>query len=717
MIKRIFAAMLCLVMTIAVFASCAAPKSENDKGAIINMYLSQEIYDFDPAYAYNNDAALKVVDLLFSSLFRIDEKGRLQNELAKSYVIDKVHNTMTITLDEKASWSDGTYISANDVVYTFKRVLTPEFSSEVACLLFDIKNARTVKNATSDLYIDDIGIFPIGEREIEITFEDGFTDYEGFLYNLASPALAPLREDLVVINEGDWAKKPGTMSCSGPFMIRKVSYDAADKGVVLERNPYYFREKDEKIDKSVTPYKIVIDYTKTAEEQYQMFLDGQIFYVGDIALSLRGGDIKDLQLTDALSTATIYLNENVFVGKNIKILDGENVSEPEEEILNDIKYITVTHKLYYTYYNHMTKEAYDEKYNGAPYEEIDSSKKKLTPMYYDVFSENSVRRTEVVDGQTVVYIDKYQEWRYKVEETVNGEKVVKHAVDIPDGYQIFANKDIRKAFSMVLDREAIAQKIVYAKAATAFVPNGIFGEDYNRKTDFRETAGDILDTKAQLNEAKALIPSDIVPADYEIELAVRENDEVHCAIADEVKAAWESLGFRVTINKVITSDNNEIGSTGEVSTDIRDDEFLEMYEAGSYTAIIVDIVASTPSAFSFLAPFATEFAGTAVDMNPNDGDVEHLYEVMGHRSGYKSDAYNEKIEAAFAATDKAERAKYLREAEKILLEDAAIIPVIFNQDAYVVSDELKKVESSFFNSRIFTSTKMKDYQKYLPVEE
>ena len=242
----------------------------------------------------------------------------------------------------------------------------------------------------------------------------------------------------------------------------------------------------------------------------------------------------------------------------------------------------------------MTAEDYAEKYDGAAYEEIDPSKKKFTPLYYEVFNKTSVTRTEVIDGQKVVYVDEYQEWRYKVEETVNGEKVIKYAVDIPDGYQIFANKDIRKAFSMVIDREAIAQKIVYAKAATAFVPYGIFGEDYNRKTDFRETAGAILNTKAQVDAAKALIPSDIVPSDYEIELAVRDNDEVHCAIAEEVKAAWESLGFRVTINKVTTTDNNEIGSTGEVSNDIRDDEFLEMYERGSYTAILVDIVASTP---------------------------------------------------------------------------------------------------------------------------
>ena len=712
MIKRVVAAILCLIMAVSVFASCTQKKDENDKGAIINMYLSQEIYDFDPAYAYKNDAALKVVDLIFSSLFRIGENGKLENELADSYVIDKIHNTLTITIDEEATWSDGTYVSANDVVFAFKRVLDPEFSSEVACLLFDIKNARTVKNATSDYYVDDIGIYPVGEREVEITFEDGFTDYEGFLYNLASPALAPLREDLVTINEGDWAKKPGTMACSGPFKLSRISYDPEDKGFTLERNAYYFRESDEAVDKSVLPYRIVVDYTKTAEEQYEMFKKGQLFYVGDIALSIRG--TVDAEITDALSTASIYLNEDKCVGPVARKLDKEEKGKTEEYEERGVKYVKTTHSTYYTYYNYMTDEEYAAKYGDVPY--TDPSTQAFKTSNYRKYTTYTNVKIEETNGEKVIYLDEYQEWRFAVTTQVGEETVDVLTVDAPGGVKLFADANVRKALSLAINREDIAKKVVYAKAATAFVPSGIFGTDYNRKTDFREDGGVLINNiKGDVAAAKQLL-SGINAANFEIELAVKLNDEVHVLIAEEIAKAWTELGFKVCVNKVGTTVNDEKGSTGEASTDIRDDEFLEMYENATYSAILVDVVAPTPSAYAFLAPFANDFAGTAVDMDPYAADKTHLYEVMGHRSGYNNPEYDKKIEAALKATTAEEKAAALHEAEKLLIDDAAVIPVIFNQDAYLISKDLTKVESTYFNTRIFTDAKLKDYQLYLPTE-
>ena len=712
MFKRIIAATLCIIMAVTAFASCAK-KDPNDKGAIINMYLSQEIYDFDPAYAYTNDAALEVVDLLFSSLFYIDDNGKLKEDLADGYVIDEAHNTLTITIDEEAFWSDGTYVSANDVVYAFKRILAPESTSEAACLLFDVKNARAVKNATTEAYTDDIGIYAVGEREVEITFEDGFTAYEDFLYNLASPALAPLREDVIKINEGDWAKKPSTMVCSGPFRLYKISYDAADKGFILERNAYYYRESDEKVDKAVKPYRIVVDYTKNAEEQYKMFQNGDLFYMGDVALSLRNKAEK-VKLSDALSTATVYLNENIYVGKTVRELDKEPDPVVVEELRNGVNYITTTYKTYYTYYNYMSAEEYQEKY-GRAYEKISSSKKKTSD--YTLYGQRSEATFETVDGEEVCNITVYEEYRY-VYTGLNAEGVEfsQMGIDVPGGTQLFANKDIRNALSLAISRSVIAKKVVYATAATGFVPTGIFGTDYNRRTDFRKDGGDILSASQNLSKAQELIPADINPEDYEIELAVQGNDEVHVAIAEEIAKMWQELGFNVLVNRIYPMPNDDKGSTGAAAKDIRDDLFTEMYEAATYSAILVDIVAKTPSAYGFLAPFAKDFAGSSVDMNPNDGDVEHLYEVMGHRTGYQNDAYDAKIEAAFAATDAKTKAQLLHEAEEILLEDMPIIPIVFNQDAYIISKDLSRVGHTYFGTRIFTKTKLKDYQDYLPKE-
>ena len=121
MFKRSVALILCLIMAVSLLASCTVKKkNDEDKGAVINMYLSQEIYDFDPAYALKNEASQAIVSLLFSGLFRIDEDGKVQKDLAEKYTIDEFNNSMVITIREDVFWSDGTYVSANDVVYTIK---------------------------------------------------------------------------------------------------------------------------------------------------------------------------------------------------------------------------------------------------------------------------------------------------------------------------------------------------------------------------------------------------------------------------------------------------------------------------------------------------------------------------------------------------------------------------------------------------------------------
>jgi len=717
MIKRFMAMVLCVIMAVSMLASCTIQrKDDTDKGAIINMYVSEEVYDFDPAYAFKNDSALKIVNLLFSGLFRVNEDGKVVKELAEDYYIDESKNSMIITIKEDAFWSDGTYVSANDVVYTFKRLLNPEFTSEAACLLYDVKNARAIKNATTDYYVDDIGVFPVGEREVEITFEEGFTNYDQFIENLASPALVPLREDIVAINDGDWAKKPGTMSYSGPFMLRKVSYDDVDKGLILERNPYYFREdKDSPVDKSVTPYRIVVDYTKTAEEQYQMFQEGKLFYVGDIALSLR--ETAEVELKDAMSTASIYLNQNAYFGKNAYTVDLEEVSDPKESVPEDtgIKTITTTYNTYYTYYNHMSEEEYAALHPNTQYKDL--SAEKFDKKNYSYFK--TVKETEVgVDenGETVHYVTEYREHRYTITVGTGLNAIKYYEVDTPYGVKLMADENIRKALSLVLDREAIAKKVVYAQAANALVPYGVF--DTTRKDSFREVGGEIIKTTANKAEADSLIAaSGINPAEYELLLQAEANDPVHVAIAEEVKTAWESLGFRVNLSKVRTEVNDEIGSTGEVSKDIRDDILAESIYNRTFHAAIVDVVAPTTRAYSILAPFAKDFAGTAMDFEAMDSNGNYLYIVEGHVTGYNNDDYNAKIDEAFAEKDEVKRAAILHEAEQMLLEDMPIIPVIFNKEAYVASGELSNIDSSYFGSRIFTKTKLKNYEEYLPKTE
>ena len=141
--KRSIALLLCLLMLLMAFAGCSNKEDkEEDPGAYVYMYLSDPVYNFDPAFAYGNDSALKVASLLFENLFVLGDNGKPEKSLVDSYTIDKKENTMLLTLREDTYWSDGTAVSANDVVFAWQRILDSSKSFDAAVLLYDVKNAK-----------------------------------------------------------------------------------------------------------------------------------------------------------------------------------------------------------------------------------------------------------------------------------------------------------------------------------------------------------------------------------------------------------------------------------------------------------------------------------------------------------------------------------------------------------------------------------------------
>ena len=101
----------------------------------------------------------------------------------------------------------------------------------------------------------------------------------------------------------------------------------------------------------------------------------------------------------------------------------------------------------------------------------------------------------------------------------------------------------------------------------------------------------------------------------------------------------------------------------------------------------------------------------AVDMQSEN------YDLNPHRTGYDSEEYNAIIERAFAEKDIAKRATILHEAEKKLLDDMVVIPVIFNQNATLIRKDLSKVAYGYYGNPIMTKAKLKDYELYIPEEK
>ncbi|MBQ8509344.1 MAG: peptide ABC transporter substrate-binding protein [Clostridia bacterium] len=318
--KKLISILLLAAMLVTTLAGCGTTLAEDDKGAIINVYIGSEISDYDPAVAYTDDSAVKVLGLVYEGLTRINAKGQVEKALMKSYEIkenpDKGEYSMIITIKE-TKWSDGRVVSADDIVYAWKRILDPEFTCAAASLLFDIKNARDIK--FGDNSIDDLGIAAIDTDEIEIQFEEK-PDYDLFLENLACLALVPLRED-VVTRYDSFGTAVSTLCTNGPFAIKGIK---AGEELMLERNLYYYRdtEAEEILDKYVIPYRLLINFADDEEANTTAFENGDIFYLGEIGLSKRASyDASgDVTKTDLLSTHTYVFDttNKLFSDANVR---------------------------------------------------------------------------------------------------------------------------------------------------------------------------------------------------------------------------------------------------------------------------------------------------------------------------------------------------------------------------------------------------------------
>ncbi len=681
MMKRIFALLLCAATLLTTFVGCSSEEDDEFKGQYITTYLTDNVYDLDPANAYKNEALSKVVGLMFDTLFTLDNNGKVKKSLVKEYWIEENESAgeykMYLRL-KNTNWSDGTAVSANDIVFAWKRLLEVDANYEAASLLFDIKNARAAKEGEAS--IDDVAIYPSETQLLEIQFE-GKINYDQFLLNLTSLALAPLRDDIVSKSD-DWAKKPGTMVCSGPFKLGRINwisdpteryYDAtyvttdangylsygdefSNQRVtdfILERNVYYYRNADKDgLLKSVDPYRICVDCSLTDEQLASAYDAGVIMYVGDIPLSLRKNSsiAADAKVAESsLSTNSIYFNQ-----------------------------------------------------------------------------------TALIDDGT------------------------------EEGSALFAIKEVRQALSLAIDRNALAEAIVYAEAATGYIPTGVFNTNA-KKTSFRSacaTAYEYLSCDTS-RAASMLQSAGITPSKYTFSLTYAAYDDVHTFIAETVAQAWTELDFNVELNPRSTIRNNDYYKyTDSTPEDICDDLYAQDFRLGDFEVIIFDSVAYSADAYSMLSSFAKPFSGQAMDMSNTED-----YKLTPHITGFDSEEYNNLMEAVYfmqyydrfndpsgvlatsyfgryestemnVAAEKAmyatitdiytqygvstdaksyleSRATLLHAAEDILMDEMAVVPLVFNLEATVTAPQLKSLSSTYYMPVNFKKASIKSYDDYL----
>jgi oligopeptide transport system substrate-binding protein len=277
-------------------AALAAAMSPGLQAGQLNRGTAAEPGTLDPHIATGNSAAPVLYDMNVG-LTTFDNDGRVTAGAAESWTISDDGLTYTFTLRPDLKWSDGSPLSAEDFVYSFRRLLMPATAARFASFFYAIRNARAV--VKGELPPGELGVSAPDAQTvvIELEFPAAY-----FLQNLGSNPGAPVPRQAIQEHGRRWTR-PGNMLSNGAY--RLVQY-VPQSHIELEKNPHFYAADSVQIDK-VRYYP-----TQNLATQLNRYLAGELdvllaFPVDKVA-SLREERPDELLIWPSLGTSYFVLN-------------------------------------------------------------------------------------------------------------------------------------------------------------------------------------------------------------------------------------------------------------------------------------------------------------------------------------------------------------------------------------------------------------------------
>ncbi len=214
-------------------SSATSPQKKN----VARINLHEEPNSLDPRKARSLNS-LNVVRALFEGLTRIGPNEKAELALAERVRFSDDFKRCTVYL-RNAQWSNHAPVTAHDFVYTWKKLLDPQFLSDMASYLYVIKNARAVKEGK--LSVDELGVKALDQKTLELEMEYP-TPY--LLELLTLPPFFAVNAQIDQSNP-HWAENPSSFVSNGPFVLDAWKHE---DHILVAKNASYWDAQAVQLD-------------------------------------------------------------------------------------------------------------------------------------------------------------------------------------------------------------------------------------------------------------------------------------------------------------------------------------------------------------------------------------------------------------------------------------------------------------------------------------
>lgn len=265
--KRVISMLLAAVMTVSmVSGTVMTAAAEEAEGKQLSVQVGPDPETIDPALNSAVDGGNMILHL-FEGLLTVDQDGQLAPGQAETWETSEDGLTWTFHLREGLKWSDGTDLTANDFVYSWKRVCDPELAAPYAETVLGMVEGY---DAAIEGDLDALGVTAVDDLTFEVKLAKPCT-YFGELAAFAT--LSPVQQATVEANGDAWAVEASTFISNGPFYITEW---VPGSHIITSKNPNYWNADAIKLG------SIKWNLIEDSNAAYSAYLNGDVLMIKDV---------------------------------------------------------------------------------------------------------------------------------------------------------------------------------------------------------------------------------------------------------------------------------------------------------------------------------------------------------------------------------------------------------------------------------------------------
>lgn len=236
-----------LVLFASLLGACGASDQENTAQSLLNRGTGAEPESLDPHKSRTTQAGDLQRDL-GEGLTGYTPDGELVAAAAERWTLSDDDHTYTFWLRPGAKWSNGDAVTAQDFVYSFRRLADPATAAFYAqTSLGDIENANEI--IAGKKTVESLAVKAIGDSQFEIRLRQ---PVPYFLALLSHPSTFPVHRGAIELHGAAYAR-PGNLVTNGAYKLH--SWEVGSY-IELARNEHYWNNDNTAIDRvrhHVTP--------------------------------------------------------------------------------------------------------------------------------------------------------------------------------------------------------------------------------------------------------------------------------------------------------------------------------------------------------------------------------------------------------------------------------------------------------------------------------